>query len=83
MPIRDDDPVRQKAEVEKVNRDMKVAREQADWQDFFAVAGNYPVIPERSTGEGYFTVEELYRFFKERMQFETSKGAKEKALQTK
>lgn len=71
MPIRDDDDLeRKKAEVEKVNTDMRLARESLDWQDFFASAGNYPVIPQRATGEPYYTMEEVYKFFKARMQFE-------------
>ena len=57
-------------EIDQANQGMKEERQQRTYVKFFEDVGQHPIIEERSTGATYYTVEELYRFFKARLKAE-------------
>lgn len=64
---KEDEKLEKAIAEEQANNDMRCERESKTHDDFFDDVGHYYFIPERSTGGTYYTVEEVYQFFKARM----------------
>lgn len=57
-------------ELGQANQAMKDERQRRTYVAFFEDVGQHPIINERPTGAPYYTVEELYQFFKARLKAE-------------